>query len=244
MRDIAAMFVVAERLFCLPDTWAAVETAQISEGARLALLDEMAVAVRGQVADLLRVCRPGASPSEVIARLQPGIDALDRETKALLLDEVKSQSGRIAAKLEAAGAPVELVQKVVRLFEMDGAVGLAELSTRKAIDETVLTRAFTHLGQVLGLDWAQSTAARITTGDPWERLLIAGLARDFQQLRLEFLSRSEGDPQAAVETWLEANGPRVEQFANLVRRARQAAAPNAAMLAQIAGQARVLLGRV
>jgi glutamate dehydrogenase len=244
MRDIAAMFVVAERLFCLPETWEAVETAQISEGARLALLDEMAVAVRGQVADLLRVCRPGASPSEVIARLRPGIDALDRETKALLLDEVKSQSGRIAAKLEAAGAPAELVQKVVRLFEMDGAVGLAELSARKGIDETVLTRAFTHLGQVLGLDWAQSTAARITTGDPWERLLIAGLARDFQQLRLDFLGRSEDkDPQAAVDAWLEANRPRVEQFANLVRRARQAATPNAAMLAQIAGQARVLLGR-
>ncbi|MDT8759436.1 NAD-glutamate dehydrogenase [Sphingomonas psychrotolerans] len=244
MRDIAAMFVVAERLFCLPETWAAVETAEISEGARLALLDEMALAVRGQIADLLRVCRPGASPSEVIARLQPGIDALDRETKALLLDEVKTQSGRIAAKLETAGAPVELVQKVVRLFEMDGAVGLAELSTRKGIDETVLTRAFTHLGQVLGLDWAQSTAARITTGDPWERLLIAGLARDFQQLRLDFLGRSEDkDPQAAVEAWLEANRPRVDQFANLVRRARQAASPNAAMLAQIAGQARVLLGR-
>jgi glutamate dehydrogenase len=179
----------------------------------------------------------------VIARLQPGIDALDRETKALLLDEVKTQSGRIAAKLESAGAPAGLVQKVVRLFEMDGAVGLAELSTRKGIDETVLTRAFTHLGQALGLDWAQSTAARISTGDPWERLLIAGLARDFQQLRLEFLGRSEGDPQAAVDTWLEANRARVEQFANLVRRARQVAVPNAAMLAQIAGQARVLLGR-
>ena len=38
-----------------------------------------------------------------VRRLRPGIDALDRETKALLLDEVKSQSGRIAAKLEAAG---------------------------------------------------------------------------------------------------------------------------------------------
>ncbi|MDV3459240.1 NAD-glutamate dehydrogenase [Sphingomonas sp. HF-S4] len=243
VRDIAAMFVVAERLFCLRDTWAAVETAAISEAARLALLDEMAVAVRGQVADLLRVCRPGASPAEVIARLKPGIDALDKQAKALLLDEVKSQSGRISAKLEAAGAPAELVEKVIRLFEMDGAVGLAELSAQKGIDETVLTRAFTHLGQALGLDWAQSTAARITTGDPWERLLIAGLARDFQQLRLEFLSRAEGDPQAAVDAWLEANRPRVEQFANLVRRARQAAMPNAAMLAQIAGQARVLLGR-
>ncbi|UZK64725.1 NAD-glutamate dehydrogenase [Sphingomonas sp. M1-B02] len=243
VRDIAAMFVVAERLFCLPETWAAVESAPISEGARLALLDEMAVAARGQVADLLRICRPGDSPAAIVARLKPGIDALDRQAKALLLDEVRAQSGRISAKLEATGAPAELVAKVVRLFELDGAVGLAELGMRKGIDETELTRAFTHLGQVLGLDWAQSTAARIVTADPWERLLIAGLARDFQQLRLEFLSRLEGDPAAGVEKWLVEQRPRVDQFAHLVRRARQAAAPNAAMLAQIAGQARLLLGR-
>jgi len=75
-------------------------------------------------------------------------------------------------------------------------------------------------------------------------LLIAGLARDFQQLRLDFLGRlPDGDPQGGVEAWLQAHAPRVEQFAGLVRRARQAATPNAAMLAQIAGQARVLLGR-
>nr|WP_077228383.1 NAD-glutamate dehydrogenase domain-containing protein [Sphingomonas hengshuiensis] len=244
LRDIAAMFVVAERLFGLPEIWEAVETAQISEGARLALIEEVAVATRGQIADLLRVCRPGASPAEVVARLRPGIDSLDRQAKALMLDEVKAQSARISARLEAAGAPPALVEQVVRLFEVDGSVGLADLGERRGIDETILTRAFTHLGQALGLDWAQSTAARITTGDPWERLLIAGLARDFQQLRLEFLARADGkDPQAAVDEWLTANAARVAQFANLVRRARQAATPNAAMLAQIAGQARVLLGR-
>jgi glutamate dehydrogenase len=244
MGDIASMFVAAERLFDLPATWAAVESAAIGEGARLALLEEIAVAVRGQIADLLRVCAPGARPAEIVARLKPGIDALSRETKTLLLEEVRTQSARISARLEATGAPAELVARVVRLFEMDGAVGLADLGVRKGVDETVLTRAFTHLGQVLGLDWAQSTAARITTGDPWERLLIAGLARDFQQLRLEFLARlPDENPEAAVETWLETQRPRVEQFAALVRRARQTAAPNAAMLAQIAGQARVLLGR-
>jgi glutamate dehydrogenase len=244
MADIAAMFVVAERLFCLPALWEAVETADITERARIALLEEMAVAVRGQVADLLRVCRPGASPAEVIERLKPGIDALDRQTKALMLAEVKAQAGRITERLEATGAPSELVAKVVKLFEVDGAVGLADLSVRKGVDETALTRAFTSLGQALGLDWAQSTAARITTGDVWERLLIAGLARDFQQLRLEFLGRANGsDPEAAVHAWLETNSARVSQFAALIRRARQAAVPNAAMLAQIAGQARVLLGR-
>ena len=70
----------------------------------------------------------------------------------------------------------------------------------------------------LGLDWAQATAARVVSSDPWERLLIAGLARDFQQLRLEFLGRTGGDPQARVDDWLAANAPRVTQFRALVDR--------------------------
>ena len=48
---------------------------------------------------------------------------------------------------------------------------------------------------------------------------------------------------AEVEAWLNAHAPRVAQFVTLVDRAKKASAPNAAMLAQIAGQARVLLGR-
>ncbi len=244
MADIAAMFIVAERLFGLPALWEEIETADIPEAARIALFEEVAVATRSQMADLLRVCPPGTGPGEVVARLEPGIASLDKQTRALLLEEAKAQSARIAERLEGSGAPKPLVRKVVRLFELDGAVGLSDLGQRMELDEAVLTRAFTHLGHALGLDWAQANAARVTAGDPWERLLIAGLARDFQQLRFEFLSRvGKKDPQAAVEAWLDKNRPRVEQFAGLVARARKAPAPNAAMLAQIAGQARVLLGR-
>ncbi|MEG3180907.1 NAD-glutamate dehydrogenase domain-containing protein [Sphingomonas sp. LT1P40] len=244
LRDIAMMFVVAERLFGLQPLWEAIETGAMSESARIALLEEVAVATRSQIADLLRVCRPGDSPAEVIARLKPGIAALDRQAKKLLKEEARAQSGRIAMRLEEAGAPHDLVVKIVRIFELDGAVGLADLGQRRGIDETELTHAFTQLGQALGLDWAQAVAARVVAGDPWERLLIAGLARDFQQLRLEFLARSTGDdPRAAVGSWLAEQAPRVAQFAAVVDRARKAPAPNAAMLAQIAGQARVLLGR-
>jgi glutamate dehydrogenase len=243
LADIAAMFVAAERLFDLPALWAEIESVDMPEAARLALFDEVAVATRSQIADLLRVCKPGTGPGIAIDLLQPGIDQLGRQAKELLLDEARSHSTRIADQLVTAGAPKKLVHKVVRLFELDGAVGLADLGQRLGIDEAVLTRAFTRLGAALGLDWAQANAARIGSSDPWERLLIAGLARDFQQLRLEFLARGEGDPQAAVETWLEANASRVAQFNRLVARARQAPAPSAAMLAQIAGQARVLLGR-
>ncbi|TPG13160.1 NAD-glutamate dehydrogenase [Sphingomonas oligophenolica] len=244
MGDIVAMFVVVEELFGLRALWAEIEAAAMPEAARIALFNEVAIATRSQIADLLRATSPGTLPGMVIGRMKAGIAALDAQTKALLLEEASAHSGRIAAELEAVGAPRHLAQKVVRLFELDGAIGLADLGECLGLDEADLTRAFTHLGQALGLDWAQSTAARIASSDPWERLLIAGLARDFQQLRLEFLARGGvGDPGAFVAGWLDANAARVAQFRALVDRARQAAQPNAAMLAQIAGQARVLLGR-
>lgn len=244
MADIAAMFLVIEQLFELPALWAEIEATDMPEIARIILFDEVAIATRSQIADLLRITRPGTSPGPVLDRIAKGFGALDKQTKALLLEEAQTQSQRIVARLEGFGAPSKLIHKILRLFELDGVIGLADLGQRLGIDETVLTRAFTRLGQALGLDWAQANAAWITSSDPWERLLIAGLARDFQQLRLEFLGRNAGgDPQALVEAWLTVNAARVAQFKALVDRARRAPAPNAAMLAQIAGQARVLLGR-
>ncbi len=244
LSDIAAMFVVAERLFGLDDLWAAIEAAAMPEAARLLLFDEVAAATRSHIADLLRVTGAGAAVGPVLERLGRGIDALDRATEALLLEEGRAQSDGIARQLQSAGAPADLATRVVRLFQLDGAVGLADLGERLRLDETVLTRAFTSLGQALGLDWAQATAARIASSDPWERLLLAGLARDFQQLRLQFLARGgAADPQTTVDAWLATNAARVAQFKQVIDRARHAAQPNAAMLAQIAGQARVLLGR-
>ncbi|WP_375428504.1 NAD-glutamate dehydrogenase domain-containing protein [uncultured Sphingomonas sp.] len=242
--DIAGMFVVAEQLFGLPELWAEIEATPMAESGRLALFDEVAAATRSHIADLLRIIVPGAGAADILAHLEKGVRHLDAETTRLLLDEARIQSGRIRADLETAGAPPALASKVVRLFELDGAIGLAELGARLGLDEVVLARAFTHLGQALGLDWAQATAARIVSSDPWERLLIAGLARDFQQIRLEFLARcTEDDPGASVDGWLRRNAARVAQFKAVVDRARLSAKPHAAMLAQIAGQARVLLGR-
>jgi glutamate dehydrogenase len=241
--DIAAMYVAAEKLFGLPDLFKAIEDASITEAARVLLLDEAAYGVRVQIADLLRAFKPGTSPTEIIAALEKGIARLDKEADALLATETRTQAARIADELAGKGAPHTLVKRVVKLFELDGAIGLADLAQRLKLDEIVLTKAFIDLGSALGLDWAQSNAARIIPSDPWERLLIAGLARDFQQLRLDFLGRTKTDPQGLVDSWLAANAPRVVQFRSLVDRARRASTPNAAMLAQIASQARVLLGR-
>ena len=65
-----------------------------------------------------------------------------------------------------------------------------------------------------------------------------------QQVRLDFLAQGKGkDIAAHVEEWLKAKGARIRQFRTLVQRAKAAATPNVAMLAEIAGQARGLLAR-
>lgn len=80
--------------------------------------------------------------------------------------------------------------------------------------------------------------------DPWERLLVAGLARDFQTMRLDFLRRHAAKkPLEDAQTWLQANAVRVSVFKAMVDRARMTGVPTPAMLAQVARQARVLLGR-
>ena len=142
------------------------------------------------------------------------------------------------------GAPEAIARRIVRLFEMNGAVGLAVLGQKLKVDEIRLTRAYTKLGEALGLDWAQHAANNFQARDQWERLLTAGLARDFEQLRLEFMERRRSDdPKAVVDAWVTSQGPRIEQFRRTVERARTASVTTAPMLAQIATQARVLLGR-
>jgi glutamate dehydrogenase len=96
----------------------------------------------------------------------------------------------------------------------------------------------------LGLDWAQQQVARFVPGNQWERLLTAGLARDFEQLRIDFLSRRRTkQPDEAVNQWVESQGARIDQFRGLLARARAEGHVSAPMLAQIASQARILLAR-
>ena len=135
---------------------------------------------------------------------------------------------------------------VAHLYDIDGVIGLAMLSRQSGTPAPVLTSAFGNIGTRLGLDWAQQTAERMSPSDPWERLLVNGLARDFQHMRLDFLRRAAGrklGPEAAVESWADRQAPAIQQFRAMVGRAQMALPVSPAMLAQIAGQARNLLGR-
>jgi glutamate dehydrogenase len=244
LSDVAAAFVIAERLFHVDRLWADIDGARMSEGARLALFRTIANAMAGQMGDILRALPAGTTPDRALAEVTGGVAAIAARVDALLPAQAARRADAVIGQLAALDAPRALSLRAAQLVKLDGAVGIAQLASHLRSDEIEVTHAFIRLGEALGIDWLQSTAARMAPSDPWERLLIAGVARDMQQQRLLFLARAgEAPVKDYVEQWLAAQGTRAEPFRRLVRRAQAAPAPGVAMIAEIAAQARGLLGR-
>lgn len=242
--QVIAALVAAERLFDLPALWQTIEQAAMPEPARIGLFNLAAFATRAHMADLLRAGNGTLQPSALVADLRDAVTTLEAAADGLFSSDVRALAARQEADLAALGAPPGLAARVARLFALDGIVGLARLARDSGADPVALSRAFIDLGTRLGLDWAQGAAARLDPSDPWERLLVAGLARDFQQMRFDFLRQAGGkDPQDQVARWADAQASAVRQFRTVIDRAQGALAASPAMLAQIASQARNLLGR-
>jgi glutamate dehydrogenase len=185
-----------------------------------------------------------AGIGETVETLRSGLAHLDRARGELLKAEGVQLSRQLRDHIALDGVDPALVDNITRLAELDGAIGTAALAREIGVSELDVTHAYVALGEALGLDWAKAEAARYRSSDAWDRLLVAGLVREFSQLRLDFLARHGGkSPAGAVKNWLDANRARIGQFADLVARARGSAAPSAAMFAQIAAQARRLLMR-
>ncbi len=246
LAQVAAAFVAAERLFGMGEVWQRIETAAMGEEARITLFDRAAAALSDHIADLLRIGSHGFEPSKLVADLQGGVGELDGDIDSLLGGEARTQSERMRDALAEAGAPLEEARMVTRLYDLDGSIGIARLARESGCPARAITAAFGDIGARMGLDWAQQTAARMSPSDPWERLLVNGLARDFQQIRLDFLRRTmgrKGDPSAAVAQWADAQAEGITQFRRVVARAQAAVPVAPAMLAQLASQARNLLAR-
>jgi glutamate dehydrogenase len=243
LAEVAGAFVAARALFAFRDLWAAIDTADIPGPVQLDLHVEAVVALRMQMADLLRAgsC---LAPSVLVAKLAPGIARLGDNLDDLLRPEPKAQLDRFAARLAAMGAPADVASRLVRITALDGAVGTGLLAADLGVPEAAIASAYTGLGEATGLDWAKGAAAALTPADPWERLLQAGLVRDFEALRLDLLRRivpTGGDPVAAVADWELGNAARIVRIAGPIARARSGGPVTTAMLAHLAGQARAAL---
>ncbi|HEX7852717.1 MAG TPA: NAD-glutamate dehydrogenase domain-containing protein [Sphingobium sp.] len=233
LSDIAGAFMVAEVPLDLPAIWARADVAEMGEATRIALFRRLANAVTDHVRELCRLSAGTLSPSETIEALRPGVEAL-----LPLAHAAETQAAQAAVDV-----PADLAASLARLERLTGAAGIANLARDRGNDAASVANAAIALGHALGLDWLQTAAAQFNPSDPWERLLVAGVERDIQEMRLTFLARAdEGSLTDYVTQWLDRHVQAVTQFGELVARARTGT-PSAAMLAEVVSRARVLLHR-
>jgi glutamate dehydrogenase len=243
-QQVVGAFLVAERLLDLDRLWHEIEQDPLPEAVRVELFAIAAASIRSHLSDILRSAGGETKFTALCKLFEPGVRKIAAAATRLIRAEVRNEAAARRDRLIALGASEDIVRGLVRLYELDGVFGIAALAARKQVDELALTRAYTRLGEALGVDWAQQQVARFVPRDQWERLLTAGLARDFEQLRIEFLARGRAkDPDESVESWITSQGARIDQFRQLVARARAEGQVSAAMLGQIASQARILLAR-
>ena len=249
LAQIAAAFVATSELLGLDEVWDGLEHTAMPEDARIMLIDRAAAATSSHMADMLRTFGGTDKPSVIVRQLRRGVTELAGSTDELLSAEARKQSQALHATFTDEGAPAKAAASVAHLFDMDGSIGLSHLAQDIKTPGKKLTEAFIALGTTLGLDWAQQTAERMAPSDPWERLLVNGLSRDFQQMRLQFLRRIASDKKSRqplttrVEAWADANEAAVRQFRKLVARAQAKPPVTPAIMAQVASQARNLLAR-
>jgi glutamate dehydrogenase len=244
LQQVIAAFLVAERLLDLDKLWRLIEEAALPESTRVELFTITAASIRSHLSDILRSTGGETQVCVLCRLLEPGAKKIGAAATKLIRSEVRSEAAARRDRLLELGASDDIVRGLVRLYELDGIFGIAALAARKKLDELSLTSAYTRLGEALGLDWAQQQVARFIPTDQWERLLVAGLARDFEQLRIDFLARTRSrDPDDVVTEWIQDQAARIDQFRHLIGRARVEGNVGASMLAQIANQARILLAR-
>ena len=242
--QVVVAFLVAEGMLQLDVLWDRIDRAEVTEAIRLELFATAAQSIRAHLSDILRASGGETNISKLVEMFSPGLTKVNAAARTIIREEVRHEAEVRKDRLLAMGATPEITRGLVKLYELDGVFGIAALAARRQVDELSLTRAYVRIGEALGLDWAQGQVARFQPSDQWERLLVSGLARDFEQLRLDWMARSRGDdPEASVDRWVERHAPRIEQFRRLVGRARTGGSITVPMLAQIANQARILLSR-
>jgi glutamate dehydrogenase len=240
---VAAAFLSARDLFDFDALWAALDALPPGK-LQLRLYAEATDGLRLQMADILGTYHGDLAPSRVIDLARPGIARIEADLATILRPEPRAAITRLHDTLAKLGADEDVIRRIARLTALDGGVATAELAATIDASEVQVARAYTAIGQMLGLDWAKGRAAALNPADPWERLVVATAGRDFEQLRFDLIRRIAPpgtDPARAADAWAAANPASIARVQGTIARARHGAATTAPMLAHIAAQARAAL---
>ena len=192
---------------------------KVPETVRIELPWIAAASVCSHRSDILRAAG-GESSVSALERQAGARRSQDRRRgNQLIRAEVRNEVAARRDRLIGLGASEDIVRGLVRLYELDGV--FASLRSRTArSSKLAVTRAYTKLGEGLGLDLAQQQVAASCLPTRWSAFLPRGCRVTLSSSGIDFLTRLRGKhPEASVERSIEDQQQRIAQFRQLISRA-------------------------
>jgi glutamate dehydrogenase len=183
--DTAALviaFEAARRIFRLDEAWDEVSAldGKIGGKTQLGLYQELALMLRRQTYWLARrAVNPKATVQGLIATYRPVIDELKAAGLELLAPFERSAAEARAKELVRAGAPKDLVRRLMFLRPMTAATDVADMASKARWSVLPAARIYQAVGQVFGFDRIRAAAGGLVgDGDSYERLAVRRLMEE------------------------------------------------------------------
>jgi glutamate dehydrogenase len=210
--DIARAFVVTREVFRLPGLWAEIEALDGHVPAKRQtgmLLEARRLLERGARWLLRNQARP-LDMAAAIERYGPSAELVAQAAPGLLGPASQDAARRQSAELVAAGVPLSLADRVVRLGALVATFDLVEVARAAGVAVEDAAAVYFRLGERLELHSLQEWIAALPRQERWEalarRALLEDLHGEWRALTADVLHGTWGDGgEDRVSAWLVRN---------------------------------------
>ncbi len=244
--DIARAYLIAREAFELRTLWAEIEALdnKVAARAQTDILLEIIDLIEQAAAWLLR--RRRLDLGREIARLEPSVRSLALGLSELLPERDKTIVAERTLRLQEAGLPQALAERVAGLIFLGSSPDIDELAKGSAHPLDRAARIYFCVGDRLALDEMRTAARRLPAETVWQKLAVDATVDDLFALQADLAARilaSDGaagpDPLAA---WTASRATSLAAAEALARELRVAVTPDLAMLVVATRQLRQTLG--
>ena len=246
--EVARAYILVRDIFGFASLWADIEALDNRIPARVQadmLIDAGRLLLRATLW-FLRRRREKLPIAEVLKIFRPGADKL-RSELASLLNEGDLQALRAQqARLEAAGVPAPLAERVAGADALYAALDIVEAASEQGVEVDLLARIYFDLAGRLELRWLAAQIAMLPGETQWQALARNALRDDLthqQRLitaRVAILSPGSRDARTMIVAWLEHNILPLARLSEMLQEFKTGPAPDLAMLSVVLRELRGL----
>jgi glutamate dehydrogenase len=237
--DIARAYLVVRESFGLRELWSGIEALDNRTDAltQIGMMLATRRLVERGAAWILRRSGGALAIGEWVAKLQPGLAAVDTCLETALFDDARAVVDARAARLTADGVPEALARKVARLNLWSAGLDIIRIAEQviQPVDE--VAPIYFEIGRRFGLAWLRDGATKLPTANHWQKQAIGAIVEDLLALQadLAVAALAEGGEtltgRAALDAWIGRRRASVDRVDQLIAELRAVEQIDLSMLA-------------